>query len=132
MIAHVMEPSSARSSESSPTCSVSAVYYSPLGPIRVSASARGVCSVELMFGKHGVSGGEEAQEHDHQQQDPRVPEECPESTKHVRKCLKWLELYFSGDAEGMKAHMPQLDLVQGGQWVSCQTLSAVYKNLECN
>ena len=87
----------------------SAVYSSPLGPIRATASDKGICCVDMMFGKHY---SKEDQQHS-------PPNECngsESSRRHITTCLQWLDSYFCGDRDGMKAHMPQLDLSHNGSF----------------
>ena len=85
------------------------MYSSPLGPIRIAASDKGICSVDMMFGKHYSNS-------------PPIANECSgnsseSSRKHITMCLQWLESYFCGDRDGTKAHMPQLDLPHNGMTI---------------
>ena len=65
------------------------VYESPLGPLEVVASEKGIVSVKFLFGKHGCDGspGE------------RNPEKIGgvEASRHLEECKIWLDAYFSGN-----------------------------------
>ena len=93
--------------------SISGSYSSPLGPISVVANQRGVCRVEMCFGKQ-CEGGEGESKASSSAQSCGGTSQCTEAAKNLNACLKWLDSYFDGDEDGMKTHMPQLDLPRQG------------------
>ena len=86
-----------------------AIYHSPLGPIRISASQRGIVSVKMLFGKHGSSS---AAVGDLAAADVGVADERFQA--HLKACIAWLDKYFQRSEENALVAMPALDLGDKG------------------
>lgn len=84
-----------------------AVYQSPLGPIRISASKRGVLSVKMLFGKHGSGSAPVSHCSDIGAADEK-------SKAHLKACIAWLEEYFEHGAKDTAATIPALDFGDRG------------------
>ena len=84
------------------------IYKSPLGPLKLEATAEGVCAVKYLFGKHSDS---EATGLPHTKpekdrdggpgQAGTVAEATPSSKRskaeeHLQVCQAWLDAYFAG------------------------------------
>ena len=82
-----------------------AVYQSPLGPIRISASKRGVVSVKMLFGKYGCSSVSECSE---------IGTADEESKTHLKACITWLDKYFHHSAKDTMVSIPALDFRDKG------------------
>lgn len=87
-----------------------AVYHSPIGPIRIAASKRGVLSLKMLFGKHGSSSATETCS-----SDIDAPDE--ETKAHLKECFTWLDNYFEHSVNYTVATMPALDFGEKGWFV---------------
>ena len=78
---------------------VSCVYRSPLGPLKLVANAKGICTVKFLFGGHGrkLLGSVESEgEHDISSPPPvELIKGDPEAVQHLKTCCSWLDAYFN-------------------------------------
>jgi len=75
-----------------------AVYESPIGPMEIVASEKGIISVKFLFGRHGC---EESQDKRNSVKGGgRLSENevlvASEPNRHLVECTSWLGAYFSG------------------------------------
>ena len=117
----------------------SAIYKTPIGPLKLEATAEGVCAVKWLFGKHSKS---KAGSGDHEQLS--TPAKGGDSGKdnpaavavgtsssaradeHLQICKTWLDAYFAGTLLESNPPKPALVLPESGAYLFSQSLFMQY------
>lgn len=90
------------------------VYSSPLGPLKLTATAEGILAVKYLFGRGEGEDVERARS---------VPVKCEgdaehfsekEAESHLKICSKWLDAYFQGTLLKSPPPRPKLALANKG------------------
>lgn len=84
------------------------IYVSPIGPIQVTANNCGIQRLEMFFGS-------KYEKVECLQSRALVDKSNTKASNNLGQCMKWLSAYFTGDLEGLKTHMPLLDLPKKGR-----------------
>lgn len=79
--------------------SADCIFDSPVGRLRIAATADGVCAVAWL--KEGEKGGVVGENGDEK--------ECARARQHLATCTKWLAAYFSGSL--LESPVPRPPLV---------------------
>ena len=103
------------------------IYKTPIGPLKLEATAEGICAVKWLFGKHSKSKSDSA---DHEQPSTPIKEagESDDDTKavavpvgascradeHLEVCKTWLDAYFAGTLLESNPPKPALVLPESG------------------
>ena len=107
------------------------IYKSPIGPLKLEATAEGICTVKWLFGKHSKS---KADSGDHEQQSTPVKGEDPggkdspaaiavgtsgsaKADEHLKICKTWLDAYFAGTLLELNPPKPTLVLPESGAYI---------------
>lgn len=107
----------------------SAIYKTPIGPLKLEATAEGICAVKWLFGKHSKSKSDSA-DHAEQESTLAIKEEdngkaSPSSVavgasgsakadEHLQVCKTWLDAYFAGTLLEFDPPKPALVLPESG------------------
>lgn len=106
---------------------VSSIYKTPIGPLKLEATAEGICAVKWLFGKHSKSKSDSAA--DHEQPSTPIKEAGDDDTKavavpavgascradeHLEVCKTWLDAYFAGTLLESNPPKPALVLPESG------------------
>lgn len=113
------------------------IYKTPIGPLKLEATAEGICAVKWLFGKHSKSKSDSA---DHEQLSTPMKEAGDNGIKvvpadvaapvgascradeHLEVCKTWLDAYFAGTLLESNPPKPALVLPESGM-LDCVFLS---------
>ena len=108
----------------------SVIYKTPIGPLKLEATAEGICAVKWLFGKHSTATT------DQEQQQSAPTKETDDDTKanpaaiavpvgasgsaakadeHLQVCKTWLDAYFAGTLLESNPPKPPLVLPESGK-----------------
>ena len=102
--------------------SLTYVYKSPIGPLKVVANEDGICAVKFLFGKQQdstskpmtVGKGKNLQLDDPTEEEVSIAaleedsSEKKQALEHLRVCIDWLDAYFGGSVLQSSPPRPQL------------------------
>ena len=106
------------------------IYKTPIGPLKLEATAEGISAVKWLFGKHSKSKSDSADHAEQGSTAPAIKEEdggkaSPSSVavgasgsakadKHLQVCKVWLDAYFAGTLLESNPPKPALVLPESG------------------
>lgn len=105
--------------------SVSRVYSSPIGPLKLTAAEEGIVAVKFLFGKHEevegarhVAARARDNSEDGLEKDLTMEADEPKAESHLNVCSKWLDAYFQGTLlkSGTPPPRPKLALGKTGTY----------------
>lgn len=104
----------------------SVIYRSPLGPLKLEATAEGICAVKYLFGKHSdterahASGLPDTKQKESLKRvrgpsqtaaDVPLSSEGSKAEEHLQVCQTWLDAYFAGTLLQSNPAVPKPTLV---------------------
>jgi O6-methylguanine-DNA--protein-cysteine methyltransferase len=104
----------------------SAIYKTPIGPLKLEATTEGICAVKWLFGKHSKSKSDSAD--NEQLSTPAAKEDAKavsagvavpvgssgRANEHLEVCKAWLDAYFAGTLLESNPPKPALVLPESG------------------
>ena len=111
----------------------SVIYKTPIGPLKLEATAEGICAVKWLFGKHSKSKSDSTADHE-QLSTPGAKEadsdakasraagavpsgaygNATKAGEHLQVCKTWLDAYFAGTLLESNPPKPALVLPESG------------------
>ena len=85
------------------------VYHSPVGTLKLQATAEGVCAVKWLEERQ-ASPPRKLQEHAEEERE----EVGDPARRHINACVQWLDDYFDGTLLAKKTPRPRLALPMKG------------------
>ena len=105
----------------------STIYKTPLGSLKLEATAEGICGVKWLFGKHSksqsghLSTTQEIQKREGGCKNSSAPaaidkpiSDTTKADEHLKICRAWLDAYFSGTLLQTSPPKPALVLPESG------------------
>ena len=92
-------------------------YWSPIGPIKITAVSSGIACIDMQFGKkYCPKAREEGSEKRLSFEQIESLSDSDDRCRHIKDCIGWFDVYFQGEFDRLKLiKFPQLNVLKGDE-----------------